>query len=237
IAAKRPEWKIGIIGICVLSTAVLFSPARAQIETWQNSITLFEQALHVTKNNPIAQCNIGAHYLNRGDCEQAVPHFLKSLEMKRDFAPAYYGLAVCDSRGGNVAGAINYFGQAILIEPRSKMARLERGQLLMQHGRLEESVEDFRLVLEIDPENEIAHVQLGLIFLQQGKWDDAETHFSEALRANERSGEVHNNIGILRAAQGRMEEAIASFLKAQALMPGNLEIENNLRIVQARASR
>lgn len=235
--ARRPDLKIGIIGISVLSTALMLLPARAQIETWQNSVTLFEQALRVTKINPIAQCNIGAHYLDRGDCKQAMPHFLKSLDMKSDFAPAYYGLAVCDSRGGNVAGAIHYFGQAILVEPRSKMSRLERGLLLMQQGRLEESVEDFRVVLQIDRENETAHVQLGLIFLQQGKWDDAETHFSEALRTNERSGEVHNNIGILRAAQGRIVEAEGSFLKALTFAPGNSDIENNLRRVRALAAQ
>ncbi len=230
IVARRPGWKIGIIGLSVLFITVLLFPARAQIETWQNSVILFEHALTVIKDNPVARFNIGAHYLQRNECTKAVPHFLDAIEMKKDFALAFHCLGVCDSRGGYAAGALHYFGQAILIDPQFKMPRIDRGLLLMQQGRLEEAVEDFRQVLRIDPAHETAHANLGLIFLQQGKLGDAETHLIEALRVNQRSGEAHNNLGIVRTAQGRTEDAIASFLNARELMPGNADIETNLRI-------
>ncbi len=230
IVAKRPGWESCIIGLSVLSITVLLFPAGAQIGTWQNSVTLFEHALTVTKDNPTARFNIGAHYLGRNDCSKAAPHFLEAIEMKKDFALAFHCMGVCDSRAGNVAGALHNFGQAILIDPQFRMPRIDRGLLLMQQGRLEEAVEDFRQVLRIDPAHETAHANLGLVFLQQGKLGDAETHLIEALRANQRSGEAHNNLGIVRTAQGRTEDAIVSFLKARELMPGNTAIETNLRI-------
>jgi len=230
LVAKRPGWKSGIIGLSVLFITVLLFPARAQIGTWQNSVTLFEHALTVTKDNPVARFNIGAHYLGRNDCTKAVPHFLEAIEIKKDFALAFHCLAVCDSRAGNAAGALHHYGQAILIDPRWKMPRIDRGLLLVQQGRLDEAVEDFRQVLRIDPANETAHTNLGLIFLRQGKLGNAETHLSEALRVNQRSAEAHNNLGIVHTAQGRTEDAIASFLKARELMPGNEAIETNLRI-------
>ena len=169
IVEKRPELKIGIIGLSVLSIAVLLFPARAQIETWKNSITLFEHALTVTKVNPVARYNIGAHYLERNDCKKAVPHFLEAIEMKKDFAQAFHCLGVCDSRDGNAAGALHYFGQAIRIDPRLKMPRIDRGLLLMQQGRLDEAEEDFRQVLRIDPAHETAHTNLGMILTPAGK--------------------------------------------------------------------
>ena len=230
IVEKWPDLKIGIVGLSILSIAVMLFPARAQIETWQNSVTLFEHALTVTKVNPIARFNIGAYYLGRNDCTKAVPHFLEAIEMKKDFALAFHCLGVCDSRNGNAAGALHYFERAILIEPQFKMPRLDRGLLLMQLGRLDEAVEDFRQVLRMDLANETAHTNLGLIFLRQGKLGDAEIHLSEALLVNRQSGEAHNNLGIVRTAQGRTEEAIASFLKARELMPGNAAIETNLSI-------
>ena len=49
---KLPGWKIAITCLSVLSVAVLLFPARAQVETWKNSITLFEHALTVTKVQP-----------------------------------------------------------------------------------------------------------------------------------------------------------------------------------------
>jgi Tfp pilus assembly protein PilF len=230
IVVKRPEWKIGIIGLSILSITALLFLARAQIGTWQNSVTLFEHALKVTEDNPIARFNIGAYYLGRNECAKAVPHFLEAIEMKKDFALAFHCMGVCDSRGGDVSGALHNFGQAILIDSQFKMPRIDRGRLLMQKGRLDEAVEDFTQVLRMDPVNETAHASLGLIFLRQGKLFDAETHLTEALRVNQRSAEAHNNLGIVHTAQGRTEDAIANFLKAREIMPGNADIETNLRI-------
>jgi tetratricopeptide (TPR) repeat protein len=237
IVEKRPGWKIGIIGLSVLSGTILLFPARAQIETWQDSVTLFQHALTVTKDNPIARFNIGAHYLGRNDCSKAVPHFQEAIEMKKDFALAFHCLGVCDSRAGNAAGALHYYGQAIAIEPRSKMPRIERGLMLMQQGRLDEAEEDFRQVLRMDPAHEAAHNNMGMLLIRQGKHGEAEARFSDALRVNPRNAEAHNNLGIVCTAQGRTEDAIASFLKARELMPGNAAIETNLRIAREKRQK
>ena len=61
LVMKRPDLKKGIIVLSLLTITVLLFPARAQVETWKNSITLFEHALTVTKVNPVARYNIGAH--------------------------------------------------------------------------------------------------------------------------------------------------------------------------------
>jgi Flp pilus assembly protein TadD len=230
IVSRHPAWKLSIMVAFLFALSGLMPAARAQVETWKNSITLFEHALTVTKVNPVARYNIGAHYLERNDCKKAVPHFLEAIEMKKDFAQAIHCLGVCASREGNADGAFHYFGQAILIDYRLKMPRIDRGLLLMQHGRLDEAAEDFQQVLRIDLTHETAHTNLGLILLRQGKMGDAETHLSQALRVNPRSAEAHNNLGIVRTAQGRTDDAIACFMKARELMPGNAAIETNLRI-------
>ena len=87
IVAKWPNLKIGIIGLSVLSITVLLFPAGAQIETWQNSITLFEHALTVTKVNPIARFNIGAHYLGRNDCIEGRASFSGSHRDEKRLRP------------------------------------------------------------------------------------------------------------------------------------------------------
>ena len=179
IVAKLPGWKSAIACLSVLSIAVLLFPARAQIETWKNSVTLFEHALTVTKDNPVARFNIGAHYLGRNDCAKAVPHFLEAIEMKKDFAQAFHCLGVCDSRDGNAAGALHYFGQAILIDSRWKMPRIDRGLLLMQQGRFDEAAEDFQQVLRIDPAHEAAHNNMGMLLIRQGKHGEAEAQLSD----------------------------------------------------------
>ena len=63
--------------------------------------------------------------------------------MKKDFAPPFTAWeSVLAWR--NTAGALHYFGQAILIDPRFTMARIDRGLLLMQQGSFDEAVDDFQ---------------------------------------------------------------------------------------------
>jgi Flp pilus assembly protein TadD len=237
IVSRHPAWKLSIMVAFLFALSGLLPAARAQVETWENSITLFENALTVTKVNPVARYNIGAHYLEKNDCKKAVPHFLEAIEMKKDFAKAFHCLGVCASREGNADGALYYFGQAILIDYCLRMPRIDRGLLLMQQGRLDVAVEDFRQVLLIDPTDEAAHTNLGLIFLRQGNLADAETHLSDALRLNKRNATAYNNLGILRAAQGRTEDAIAHFRQALTLAPQNTIIENNLQQALAAAAK
>jgi Tfp pilus assembly protein PilF len=230
IVAVRPGWKRPVIVISLVALSGLLFLARTQVETWKNSETLFEQALAVTEVNHGAHHNIGAFYMDHNDCQKAVPHFLKAIQMKKNYAYPYHGLGVCASRENNTEGALHYFRQAILIDPRFAECRIDRGLLLMQQGRFDEAEEDFQQVLRIDPAHEAAHNNMGMLLIQQGKHGEAEARFSEVLRVNPRNAEAHNNLGIVRTAQGRTEDAIASFLKARELMPGNAAIETNLRI-------
>ena len=230
LAIKRPDSKINITVLSLVTITALLLAARAQVATWENSLTLFERALAVTERNPLAHNNIGAFYLERNECQKAVPYFLKAIEMRKDYAYPYGNLGVCAARRNDTEQALDFFRQAILLNPRFTKAMIDRGLYLTQLGRLEEATESFQEVLRINPDYESAHVNLSSIFNRKNRLAEAEWHLNEALRINRGSAEAHNNLGILRTAQGRIEDAIACFLKARELAPGNAVIEENLRI-------
>jgi protein O-mannosyl-transferase len=229
IVAQWPDLKRSTLSIALVVMAVLLFSARAQVGTWENSVTLFDQALTVTGKNPLALNNMGAYYLDRHDCKTAVPYFIKAIKMKKDYAYPYRNLGVCAARANDQEGALYYFRQAILLDPRFIMARIDRGHYLMQVDRLEEAMEDFRQVLRINPDDEAAHTNLGAIFHRQIQFGEAEWHLSEALRVNPDNAEALNNLGVLRTAQGRADDAIVQFRKALALAPQNPVIDNNLK--------
>jgi protein O-mannosyl-transferase len=230
IVERQPKWRHAVIAILLVALSGLLLVAKAQVETWKNSVTLFEQALAATEINPMAHNNIGAFYMDQNDCHKAVPHFLKAIQMKANYASPYHGLGVCASRETPPTGAMYFFRKALEIDPRLTSALVDRGVLFMKQGKLDEAIEDFRQALRIKPDHEGAHTNTGLILLQRGKLEEAEFHLGEALRVNPRNAEALNNLGLVRMEQGRVEDAVASFLKARELMPGNSTIETNLRI-------
>jgi Flp pilus assembly protein TadD len=232
IIERRPIWRHAVTAFFLVALSGLLLVAKVQVETWKNSVTLFEQALAVTEINPMAHNNIGAFYLDQNDCPKAVPHFLKAIQMEENYASPYHGLGVCASRETPPAGAMYFFRKALEINPRSTSALVDRGVFFMKQGKLDEAMEDFRQVLRVKPDHEGAHTNAGLILVQRGKLEEAEFHVGAALRANPRNAEALNNLGLVRMQQDRTEEAIASFLKARELVPGNGVIDGNLKIAR-----
>ena len=232
IVERRPKWRTPLIVFFVVLLSWHGFLARAQVETWKDSITLFEHAIRVTEVNPVAHNNVGALVLSidKRDCEKAVPHFLKAIEQKADYAVPHYNLGVCAIRSGNHEKAIHHFQKAAELDPNSAQPRIELGLLLIQQGRFEAAEAYFLQVLRLNPSHEAAHTNLAMIFIHRGRLGDAEAHLREALRVNPRNAEALNNFGLVRMEQGRTEDAIASFMKARELMPGNAAIETNLRI-------
>ncbi len=49
----------------------------AQINTWENNITLYSHALKLDKNNYVAWHNLGNVYGNKGDFDKAIYNYQK----------------------------------------------------------------------------------------------------------------------------------------------------------------
>ena len=228
---SRPALKRPMTAIVVLVFSGLLFLASNQVMTWRTGVALFEHAVAVTTFNPVAHNNAGAAYLDRNECGKAVPHFLKAIEQKQDYASAYCNLGICAGRENRMDEAMRYFTQAIALDPDFTKPRIERGLLQAVRGNLDRAREDLLDALRIDPGHDGAHTNLGMISLQQGNLDDAEAHLVEALRLNPLSAEGLNNLAFLRNEQGRVDEAIDCLRKALTLAPGHPQIERNLQIL------
>ena len=237
LVERHPGLKRPVTACAPLVLAGMLFLTANQVMTWRSGVSLFEHAVAVTTANPVAHNNAGAAYLDRNDCGKAVPHFLKAIEQKRDYASAYCNLGICAGRENRVDDAMRYFTQAIALDPGFTKPRIERGLLQAGRGDLEKAREDLLEALRIDPGHDGARTNLGMISLQQGNLDDAEAHLTEALRLNPRSAEGLNNLAFLRNEQGRAEEAIDCLRKALTLAPGHPQIERNLQILSQAARR
>lgn len=66
--------------------------------------------------------NQGVELYNAGKLAQAKPHFLKSIEVKADFADAYYLLAMCEFSDNNLKGTKTSLQKYIELAPTGKHA-------------------------------------------------------------------------------------------------------------------
>jgi Flp pilus assembly protein TadD len=136
---------------------------------------------------------------------------------------------------GNVAGAVNQFRIAYLLNATDLRSLNELGELLLRDRRYEESASAFAQALSLKPdsraENGMAEVRFA-----QGRYADAAESFERSLRLRPQQPGVLNDLGMARALDGDFERAIAAFDASLAMAP-NERTRANLERAKADRAR
>ena len=156
------------------------------------------------------QFNLAMMLANRGNLEQAAQHFREAHRIDPEDAEAHLQWATALGLTGHAEQAITELGALLAIHPQHGEALQNLGILLIQQGRVEESVEVFERLTRIEesPTAQLeAHLRLATIEAERGRDDVALDHYRAALALDESSLEAH--LG-LAAALGRHREFAAA---------------------------
>jgi tetratricopeptide (TPR) repeat protein len=99
--------------------------------------------------------------------------------------------------------AIQYFSEALRVDPNFADAHNNMGVILLRQGRLGEANRHFFTALKINPEYAEAHNNMGVTLVNMGRVTEAISHFSEAVRINPHYKKAQNNLKSALSRQGR----------------------------------
>jgi tetratricopeptide (TPR) repeat protein len=137
----------------ILTIGVLSWRAWAQTWYWRDSETLFKHALAVTKNNDVAENNLGIVYLRQGNVDEAISLLQAAVDLRPDNSPAHENLAKALLQKGEVANALIHYQKLLQLQPDNIEVHNIVGTVLVQQGRVREGAEEWRKVLAIQPDN------------------------------------------------------------------------------------
>lgn len=95
---------------------------------WQDNATKYPNAW-------IAQNNVGAALLQRGQLDDAIEHLQQALRVKPDNAGVQFNLAIAFERTGRTEEAIKHYEQVLQIDPSLSSARARLDRLRAIPGR------------------------------------------------------------------------------------------------------
>jgi tetratricopeptide (TPR) repeat protein len=237
IVARWRYKEIGLATAVVLVLFIVWATTWIQVRYWTNSITLFEHAIAVDSNNPIAHYNLGAELAERNRIAEAVYHYTEALRIDPDYAAAHNNLGVALVNQGRSAEAINHYSEALRINRGFEGAHYNLGVALAKEGRIAEAIRQYNEALRIKPDFDRAHNNLGIALAKQGRISEAIHHYSEALRIKPDFAEAHNNLANALAKQGGISEAIHHYSEALRIAPLYEEAHNNLGVILAKQGR
>jgi len=169
--------------------------------------------------------NLATTYMVWGKLDEAIRHYKRFLEVKRDEirrphftqlivdlfdfeSRVYLNMGVCYERLGELEKAISSYRQAIAYDEHLLNPYIGLAQLLMRQGNLSEAtiiLEKARDVGIVEPP---LHFYLGNLYYRQGFYDQAEIAFRQALEQGE-NADVFNGLALALLHQGdRLEDAL-----------------------------
>jgi len=225
--------RVALQGAAALAILACTLTARTQVQSWENSVTLWEHALAVTTDNDHAHADLAGVLADQGKLNEAVAHYREALRIRPNVASTRNNLGIVLAVQGRYDEAIREFSEALRLRSDFPEARNNMGSALANQGKFDEAATQFAEVLQRHPDSAQAHSNWGYALARQGNLEEAIAHYTEALRLNPDFVEVHTRLGIALVRQRSFDEAIAHFSKALRIDPGDAEMHNNIGVALA----
>ena len=223
-----------------------------QVGYWRNSETLFRHALAVTRNNSVANHNLGSFLMaSPNRVSEALPYLEAAVRIDPDSPPARTDLGSALARMGRLPEAIGQFQEAIRLAPDAPIPHNNLGSALTQAGRIPDAIVEFQTALRLDPDYDEArrnlaaaqadsspessdsasHASRGVALLKAGDAAGAITELESALSSDPNDADSQNNLGIaLSRFPERQRESIAHFEAAVRLRTDFADAQYNLGV-------
>jgi tetratricopeptide (TPR) repeat protein len=197
----RLRWAVSIGVLVVLAAASM-----AQTAYWRNGVAAFTRAVEVTKNNPVAQHNLGFALAAEGRHGEALPHYLEALRLHPKHAEGNYNLGrSLWSLGRNHEAQVS-FAKALEERPNYAEAHYALATLQLREGNDAAARIHFEQSLKLGLAAEYAsqaHNDLGVVLARRNEFAAAAAHFRAALQLNPAFTMAQKNLEGAVAAQGR----------------------------------
>src|ERR1035438_7267364 len=110
----------GVLLVCVVMTS-------RQLSCWQNSERLFRHALEVTRDNYVAENNLGFALLTDGKLDEAISHYRAAVALQPRWERPRLGLGEGLSRMDRFGEAAEQFSEALKLSPGLVPALVQLG--------------------------------------------------------------------------------------------------------------
>ncbi len=205
--------------------ALLSWRTHVETEYWLDSEKLYQRALTLDAQNPVALTNLGDYYLSQRQLDQAKSHFVQALNEFPDRHHIFHQLGKIASLQGDSKQAIECFEQSISsVTGGYPEAENSLAMEYIALGRLEEANRIFMQHTQRFPTNARAFGNLGACLYRQKDLPAAANAYQTALTLRSNVPQWNFHLGKIRYELSEFQEASRLFTRALDHLPTNAEI-------------
>ncbi len=159
----------------------------------------------------------------RGHMSEALDRFNEVLMTNPHHVRARLNRITLHLLAEDVQTALDDCDWLLMTYPTLLLAKLRRGEALIQHGIFDEAEKEIRAVLTEQPENEVALTRLGACLLAQGRAEEAFIPLNNALNLNSGYPEGYYQRAMLYLEMGEVDGALSDFKMTAKLAPRHVD--------------
>ncbi len=200
-----------VISVLAIIVMVLAGTTYARNIVWQDEVGFWEDVVSKSPAKSRTHYNLGVAYDSNGFSDNAIEHFIQTLQINPGYRQAHNNLGIAYLYQGKIAQAAKHIRTALKLEPDYPEAHNNLGLVLRSQGNIDLAIEHFMTALKLKPDYPAAHINLGVGYGTKGLTDKAIEHFRKSLEFNPGLPEAHNNLGVAFRSQGKIDQAIEHF--------------------------
>ena len=228
-------WKYRKALLAISASAIIFVlliVTRTQVSYWQNSISIFEHALSVTKNNAIIHYDLGRVYHLQNNTEKAMQNYIEAIRITPADFESHNNLGMLLRNQNKLDEAIEHFRKAIESAPRFAAAYSNLGRTLLMQGQFDDAITSLNTSLKLEPDRPERWNILADACIKAGKIQEAtESAIHACEMTNNSEPRFLDTLSSAYAAGGNFTKAINTAETAQILAQtaGDKELAENIQ--------
>ncbi len=176
--------------------------------------------------------NLAERSLKKGEIDEALTAFQRTLDMDAAFAPAYARLSAIALQENDLETAVEYLQHALEIRPNFAAGHYQLGSIYHKQGEIEKAIESFENALNLEPNFTLACNALAWLYAENDKnIDGAITLATRAVKLKP-AASYWDTLAYALYKAGRYKEAADAIAKALNLQPSDLDYTARQKSIQ-----
>jgi putative PEP-CTERM system TPR-repeat lipoprotein len=167
----------------------------------------------------------GMAFVEEGNFVKAGIEFRNALQLKKNYADGWYGLALVEENAGNWRKYAGDILKAIEIDPKHLKAQIRYGKIMLLSGKLEKALETSDLVMELAPENADALALKSAVMFRLGDKSGAIAAAEKALENDPSNIDATLILSAEKLSTGDSEAAVRILDEGLAHNKGNSQFQ------------
>ena len=166
-------------------------------------------------------------YNNRGASESAIADFTKAIQLKLDFAEAYFARGLAYGQKEEFDLAIKDFDKAIRLKSDFAGAYFARSLAYDRKEEFDLAIKDFDKAIELNPDDPYSYNNRGFAYANNGEFDKAIEDTNTAIKLKPDLAEAYDSQGFAYAGKGEFDKAIEDYNTAIEFKSDNAVFYSN----------